>query len=323
MCFHRLLLHGSFRYGRCLGNDSVGLLAAPETAMRTRARPESVRATHATPFKLIALPHSPQNHRKRTIRLPSERAAKIGLRLGSLIVLALVWELAAWRMNSLLIPGFFATLKALLELVTSRALWEALWISNQAMVIGFALGTTVGIPLGLLMGRWPPADKFLDPYLSILLVTPMSALIPIIIIATGLGLASRVLIVFLFAFVVITVNARAGLHTVDPSWIEMAHSFGATEAQLWRRVLLRGALPAILTGLRLGLARAITGMLIVELVLLALGIGQLIIDFQGRFEWAQLYATVVVVIIEATLLLGAIRWIERRGAPWVGQVAVE
>ena len=180
----------------------------------------------------------------------------------------------------------------------------------------------MGIPLGLLMGRWPPADSFLDPYLSILLVTPMSALVPIIIMATGLGLTSRVLIVFLFAFIVVTVNARAGLRTVDPSWIEMARSFGATEAQLWRKVLVRGALPAILTGLRLGLARAITGMLIVELVLLALGIGQLILDFQGRFEWAELYAIVVVVITEATILLGAVRWVERRGAPWVGQVAI-
>jgi NitT/TauT family transport system permease protein len=246
----------------------------------------------------------------------------IGLRLASVLALILVWELVARRMHSLLIPGSFATIQALVSLLATRQLWAALWVSNQAMVIGFALGAIIGVPLGLLMGRWRPADRFLDPYLNILLVTPMSAVVPIVIMATGLGLTSRVLIVFLFAFIVITVNARAGMRTVELGLIEMARSFGASEAQLWRKVLLRGALPAILTGLRLGLARAITGMLIVELVLLALGIGQLIIDFQGRFEWAQLYATVIVVIIEATLLLGAVRWVERRGAPWVGRIAV-
>jgi NitT/TauT family transport system permease protein len=172
------------------------------------------------------------------------------------------------------------------------------------------------------MGRWHAADRFLDPYLSILMVTPMSAMIPIIIMATGLGMTSRVLIVFLFAFIVVTVNARAGLRMVDPGWVEMARSFGASEAHLWRKIFLRGALPGILTGLRLGLARAISGMLIVELVLLALGVGQLIIDFQGRFQWAELYAIVVVVIAEATILLATVRWLERRGAPWVGQVSV-
>lgn len=257
------------------------------------------------------------------MRLTSERRLRIALRLGSLIVFALGWEWAAQRMHSLLLPGFIATLKALLGLAASPTLWNALWVSNQAMVLGFALSAIIGVPLGLLLGRWPSAESFVDPYLTILLAVPMSALIPIVIMATGLSMISRVLIVFLFAFVVITVNTRAGLRTLDPGWIEMARSFGASEAQMWRKILLRGALPAILTGLRLGLARSISGMLIVELVLLALGIGRLILDFQGTFESAQLYATVLVVVAEALLLMQACKRLERRAAPWTGQVAVE
>jgi ABC-type nitrate/sulfonate/bicarbonate transport system permease component len=256
------------------------------------------------------------------MRLPSERTLRSTIRLGSLIVFALGWEWTAQRMHSLLLPGFFATLKALVGLVASPVLWNALWVSNQAMLLGFALGAIIGVPLGLLMGRWSPVERFADPYLNILLVTPMSALIPIIIMATGLGMVSRVLIVFTFAVVVITVNTRAGLRALDASWIEMARSFGATEVQMWRKILLRGALPAILTGLRLGLARSISGMLMVELLLLALGVGRLILDFQGTFESAQLYATVLVIIAEAVLLMQACKWLERRAAPWLGQVAV-
>jgi ABC-type nitrate/sulfonate/bicarbonate transport system permease component len=257
------------------------------------------------------------------MRLSPERTLKLTLRVGSLIVFALGWEWAAQRIHSLLLPGFFATLKALLGLVASPVLWNALWVSNQAMLLGFVVAVSLGVPLGLLIGRWPPAERFVDPYLSILQATPMSALIPIIIMATGLGMVSRVLIVFSFAFVVITVNTRAGLRTLDPSWIEMARSFGATEAQMWRKILLRGALPAILTGLRLGLARSVSGMLMVELVLLALGIGRLILDFQGTFESAQLYATVLVIVAEAVLLMQGCKWLERRAAPWSRQVAVE
>jgi len=256
------------------------------------------------------------------MRLPPDRVPRSTIRLGSLIVFALGWEWAARRMDSLLVPGFFATLKALLGLVASPVLWNALWVSNQAMLLGFALSAIIGVPLGLLMGRWRPAEKFVDPYLNILLVTPMAALIPIIIMATGLGMVSRVLIVFTFAVVVIIVNTLAGLRTLDPAWVEMARSFGATEAQMWRKILLRGALPAILTGLRLGLARSISGMLLVELVLLALGIGRLILDFQGTFESAKLYATILVIIAEAVLLMQAFKWLERRAAPWSGQAAV-
>jgi ABC-type nitrate/sulfonate/bicarbonate transport system permease component len=256
------------------------------------------------------------------MRRPPERMLRNAIRIGSLVVFALGWEWAAHRTHSLLLPGFLATLRALFGLLASPVLWNALWISNQAMLLGFALGAIIGVPLGLLMWRWSPAEKFIDPYLSILLVTPMAALIPIIIMAVGLGMASRVLIIFTFAFVVITVNTLAGLRTLDPAWIEMAQSFGATEAQMWRKILLRGALPAILTGMRLGLARSIAGMLMVELVLLALGLGRLVLDFQATFDSARLYATVLVIIAEAVLLMAGCKWLERRTAPWVGQVAV-
>jgi ABC-type nitrate/sulfonate/bicarbonate transport system permease component len=251
-----------------------------------------------------------------------ERRLKWALRIASLIVFALGWEWAAQRIHSLLLPGFFATLKALIGLVASPALWDALWLSNQAMLLGFAVGAITGVPLGLLIGRWPLAERFADPYLTILLTTPMSALIPIIIMATGLGMVSRVMVIFSFAFVVIAVNTRAGLRALDPAWTEMARSFGATEAQTWRKILLPGAFPAIVTGLRLGLARSFVGMLVAEMLLLSLGIGRLILDFQGTYQSAQLYATVLVVVAEAMLLMQGCKWLEQRAALWLGQVTV-
>lgn len=236
-----------------------------------------------------------------------------------MVCFAVGWELLAHRLNSLLLPSFSETLAALARLMATAELWEAVWISNQAMVLGFLLAAIVGVILGLLMGRWRAAERYVDPYLNILLATPKSALIPIVIMAAGLGLLSRVLLVFISAIVVITVNVRAGLRTIDPAWIEMARSFGATEGQVWRKIYLHGTLPSILTGFRLGLARAISAMVTVELLLIALGIGHLILQFRDTFDAAGLYATVLVVVAEAVILLQVCRWLEQRMAPWAGE----
>lgn len=248
-------------------------------------------------------------------RRPSLR--KWSPRFASLALFALGWELLAHRLHSLLMPTFTETMIALAQLLVTPLLWKAVWISNQAMVLGFALAVSVGLPLGLLMGRWRAAEEFVGPYLSILLATPKSALIPILIMALGLGLASRVLLVFLCSFVAITINTRAGIRLIDPSLIEMAQAFGATEGQLWTKILIRGALPAILTGLRLGLIRAVSGMIAAELLLMALGIGRLILDFQAVFDSANLYATIIVIVAESVILTQTLRWLEPAlRSPW-------
>jgi len=249
---------------------------------------------------------------------PDVKTPGWGLRLASVWVLALGWELLARRMHSLLLPGFVETLVALAHLLTTAELWQALWLSNQAMAIGFSFAAAAGVLLGLVMGRWRRAERYLDPYLSIVLAVPKSALIPIVIMATGLGLLSRVLVTFTYAVVTITVNTRAGLRMVSPAWMDMARSFDASEWQLWRKVLVRGALPGIATGLRQGLARAVSGMVSVELLLVAVGIGRLILVYEGTFDAANLYATVLVLIGEAVLLVQACHWLERKMVPWAG-----
>jgi NitT/TauT family transport system permease protein len=227
-----------------------------------------------------------------------------------------LWELGARAFHSLLFPAPGATAVALAQLVVRPSFWNAFLISNQALVVGFLSAAMTGIVLGLWMGRWRTVEKVVNPYLNIMLATPMSALIPLLILAAGFGLPARSLVVFTFSFIVIVVNTRAGLRTLDPAWTEMARSFGASEWQIWRTILIPGALPAIVTGLRLGLGRALTGMVAVELTLVAVGIGRLILDFQGMFEAGSVYATVLVVMLEAMLLLSAMRWLENRVAPW-------
>ncbi|MDO8485449.1 MAG: ABC transporter permease subunit, partial [Candidatus Limnocylindrales bacterium] len=114
----------------------------------------------------------------------------------------------------------------------------------------------------------------------------------------------------------------AGVRQVDPELIEMATSYGASEREIWRKILLPGALPAIMTGVRLGLGRGVTGMVIIELLMVAVGIGGLILNFQGRFQAALLYALVVLVVIEALVLVQLVRYVEHRVAPWASQTVL-
>ncbi|HEX2929094.1 MAG TPA: ABC transporter permease subunit, partial [Candidatus Binatia bacterium] len=165
-------------------------------------------------------------------------------------------------------------------------------------------------------------DRVLNPYFGVLLVMPVAPLIPIVIIALGLALAARVFIVVLFALVFITINTRAGVRAVEPALIEMAKSFGARESQIWRRIIIPGAIPAIFAGLRIGLGRAITGMVMVELLLVASGLGRLLLEFSGRMQSDLVFATVLAVIIEALTLLSAMQVIERKIAPWAPNIAI-
>lgn len=232
------------------------------------------------------------------------------------VVFAVAWQLYATFWGGLLVPTFTQTVAAFVELLGSPEFWDAFLISNQALVLGFAAAVVIGVPLGVLLGRFRTLERLTDVYLNILLVTPMAAIIPLLIMSVGFGLLSRVILVTLFSVVMVVVNVRAGVRQVDPSLIQMARSFGAGEAHIWRYVLIPGAMPSIMTGIRLGLGRAVTGMVIVELLMVSLALGGLILEFRGMFNGPALYAVIVAILVEALILIAAAQWLERKLAPW-------
>jgi ABC-type nitrate/sulfonate/bicarbonate transport system permease component len=228
------------------------------------------------------------------------------------VLLILAWEWYGRVSGGLLFTTFSETVVELVALVRSGTMLQAFWISNQAMILGLLTGGVSGVLAGLLIGRYRGLERVVDPYLNALVVAPMAALIPLIISASGIGLFSRVLVVFVFVFPIVVVNTRAGLRSIDPDWIEMARSFGASEAALWRRVLLPGAAPGVMAGIRLGAGRALSGMIVIELLLVAVGLGKLILEGLGRFRPEISYAAILIVVLEAIVLMGMLRRVENR-----------
>lgn len=256
-----------------------------------------------------------------------ERWLKPILRLGILALFLGIWQFLGNDEVRLAMPTFTRTVAALGDLLAAGwgegTLLEGMVITNQALVGGYVLALAVSLPLGIVMGSSRAIARVASPYLTILLAAPMIALVPIVQLVFGLTLAGRIVVVFLFSFIYMTINTMVGVREADPELKEMARSFGATRGQLLRLVILPGAVPAIMAGIRLGLGRAIIGMIIAELSLIGAGIGSLILEFQVRFQPAYVFAIVMLAVLEGVLLMEIARRIEGRFARWKGVAGVE
>lgn len=249
--------------------------------------------------------------RDRRRRRRRSRIAKYG---GTLVLL-LVWEFGLGVNELFLVPQASEVAIAAVELVASGEIIRALWISNQALLIGVPLALLVGIPIGIALGRVTVLDRIFGVYVDIALVTPMVALIPLVIIVLGLSLSARATVVWLFAVVIVIANVRTGARSVDPRLIEMAQAFDARGRDLWMKVLLPGMLPALGATLRLALTRGVVGMVIVELTLVSVGLGGLLINARALFHADVVFAATAFVLVEGLVLVRVGKLIERRVAP--------
>jgi NitT/TauT family transport system permease protein len=238
------------------------------------------------------------------------------LRIASLVTLAGAWEVAGRSGDPHLLPPLSKVAAVWVDLLISGQLFQALAVSLQALTFGFILSVLFGVPLGLLMGRYRRVESFLEIYMTALLTVPMISFIPFLVIAFGLGLHSRVWIVFLFAFVIIAINTAAGVRNVDPVLTEMARSFGARESELFVKVILPAATPMIMAGLRLGMGRAVLGMVTSEMILAVVGFGSLLMTFGASFNSPALFATLLTIVLLAVALLSLIQHLDRRLTPW-------
>jgi sulfonate transport system permease protein len=240
----------------------------------------------------------------------------LALRAVSVVGFLLLWEWAARVPISFNFPSPWATLTALVALVRSGALPAATLTSLQSLLLGFGAAVAVGVPLGLVMGVVRAVGGVARVYLELLVALPTAALIPLVILSFGINIVSSAVIVFVFSAPFVTMNAYGGVRDVSPRLVEMARAFEASWWQLFVRVLLPGALPMILAGLRYGLSRAFVGLIVAELLLSPFGLGKLIMTARSMFEHDRMFATVLWTLLMAGLTLAALGRAERRLLRW-------
>ena len=232
--------------------------------------------------------------------------------LSSLALWFLLWEAAGQAKLSSIVPPFSAVLEAAFELAPTAKFQSAAIITLRSFGLGMLAALAVGIPLGVLMARMPAAGRILGMWVNIFVSAPVSALVPILMAVVGIGETTVVVTVFLFAVFVVILDAQVGIQRADRSLVEMARAFGAGRRQLYTKVLLLCALPEILAGVRLGAIRGVKGVVIGQLLVAIIGVGELFELYSNHFLMEEFWALVLIVFLFAFAVSEAIAALERR-----------
>jgi ABC-type nitrate/sulfonate/bicarbonate transport system permease component len=230
---------------------------------------------------------------------------------GSATVIALVWELTGRFSNPLIFPPLSKVVIAWFEIIYSGELLKGLSLSIWAFLVGLLLALIVGISIGVAMGWFHELEILFDTIFTLILVTPMVGLIPVLIIAFGLELEVRIVAVFLFAAPIIAFNSYSGTRNVNGNLVEMARAFGAGNWDILKKIVFPAAVPGIMAGVRLGIGRAIVGMVSAELLIVSVGIGLIIMQYTGALETAKLYAVIATVVGIGILASHFGQWLDR------------
>jgi len=261
--------------------------------------------------------------RSRPQRIPGQptRLSRYqALIIGALSVFAFfaVWQgvASAKLVSPLFLPGPIDIFKAYQELLQGGKLWYDMWVSGEELMLGYVLAVVCALPLGLLMGWYRRLNYVLDPYITFLYNAPRISLIPLFIVWFGIGIESKIAIVFLGAFFAILINTAVGVRNVDGALLKSARSFCASDAQIFRTVALPGSVPFILTGLRLGVAHALIGVVVGELVAAQAGLGLMMATAGATFQTAKVFAGVIIFAVAGMILNYAILQLEKRFQSW-------
>ena len=235
----------------------------------------------------------------------------------SFLVFFVVWEVTARYIIAnpiFLAPPSEVALRAV-EMWQAGELQKHLWISFEEFACGFALASVIGMAGGVALAQSNAIRGFFDPLVSLAYSMPVIALGPLFILWLGIGIAS-IAVIFLVAVFPILINTVAGLMATDRQLIEVANSLGASPGQLYRKVRLPSAIPFIIAGLRLSVARALVGVVVAELFGARAGLGYLVMTSTTEFDTASLFLAVIILALAGVTCVEFFKYLNSWLAPW-------
>ena len=245
--------------------------------------------------------------------------------LGTLSVgiFLIIWELTGnvfqW-INPMFMSSPSLIFKAAVEMFRSGEIYHDLYVSGIEFLGGYFLAAAVAIPFGILVGWYKRMSYLFDPFINAMNATPRVALLPLVIIWLGIGILSKVGIIFLGAVFSILINTRDGVKTTPLNLLNAARSFGASEWMVFKTVVVPSTVPFILTGLRLAVGRALVGVLVGELYAATAGIGFMITVAGATFQTDKVFVGVGIFALSGMIGMELLTKIERRFDRWRPQV---
>jgi NitT/TauT family transport system permease protein len=231
--------------------------------------------------------------------------------------------LAGWELASrlaILSPRYFPPPTAVAAFLVQHFFGQDLGLETATTVLrlaaAFAIAAVPGVALGLAMGMARPIRNAVDPYIALLYPVPKIALLPFLLILLGTGEPAFVLTGALSAFFQIAISTLAGVQTMDPRLLEVGRNYGARGLRLFRAVILPAALPAIFTGLRLGLGLALVAIVVVEFIAAKSGLGHLVYRHWQMLSTTEMYGAFALVGALGLLLTRGLAALQRRALAW-------
>jgi NitT/TauT family transport system permease protein len=258
-----------------------------------------------------------RNRTSRWLRLARLRRLLLGG--GVIIGFLLVWEILC--QNGTIRPSFAAAPSKIAPTLGGFLVDPSFWSTHLAatasgFVAGWLLAVAVGLALGFLMGWYLPVRDTLEPFIVGFYSTPRIALIPLFIVWFGFGFQYKLVVVFMAAFFPVLLNTMAGVRNPDAQLVTMARSYGATDRQLLRTVVLPGAVPYILTGLRQSVVQGLLGAVVGEIFSSQAGLGYIINRASQLQQVDRLFAAVTMLSISGATLNELLLRLERRFQRW-------
>jgi NitT/TauT family transport system permease protein len=237
----------------------------------------------------------------------------------STVLFLVAWELVGNTLQ-LINPMFMSApsliWKAAVQLFVSGEIWNDLYISGIEFFWGYLLSVIVAIPFGIAVGWYRKMAYIFDPFINAMNATPRVALLPLVIIWLGIGVLSKIGIIFLGAVIPILVNTRDGVKTTPVNLLNAARSFGASEWQVFKTIVLPSTVPFFLTGMRLGVGRALVGVLVGELYAATAGIGFMITVAGATFQTDKVFVGILIFALSGLVSMEALSAVERRFDKW-------
>ncbi len=200
--------------------------------------------------------------------------------------------------------------------VVTGEIWKDIGRSGLEFLLGVSLALVVGVPLGFAAGWYRRFRYAVDPFLAALNATPQVALLPLLVLWIGTGMACRVLIIFLLAVIPIAISAMSAVRTVDARLVRVARSFSAGDWRLFRTIVLPSTVPFLLAGIRLAVGRGMIGIVVGEIYGSAAGIGMMINQAGSRFETDRVFVGVLTIAAAGVALVEIVRSVEQRVEAW-------
>ncbi|RRS01251.1 ABC transporter permease [Glycomyces terrestris] len=261
--------------------------------------------------------------RARTAPRFEPRARRLPLGLVSLAAGAVLWEVVGRAAGVPFFPPLSEVVATLAAMTANGEILGNLLVSLGNLALGFAVSLAAGLVVGTAMGRYRRVKAALGVYVYALLTAPALVFAPIFFSVLGPGQSSIVAVVFMYSAFIMIVTTADAVEQVPAHLVEMARSYGANEWQLVTRVILPAASPTILAGVRLGMGRAVTGMINGEMFIAVTGLGRIVTQAGKSFDGAAVLAILLVVIAVALASVALVQFVDRRLTGWVPDTAKE